>query len=215
MRKRAPQRQRVADGAGFLQRRDDHHVAEWPHRVGERVNSVRRNSIVIGDQNQWHESLDLTALIPRTLSPEPSAAPAVYSYNPDHELVALARRRTRSGGGRTGHAKRLLHHLLRPGRAHGWRAGRARDSSPRAGCSGSLFTALSVAYLVVFRGRFQARFEMPPPPNVDSLVGGLAIVQERLLPGVVGRVEVRGSSGARGTSATSCWMPASARGWPR
>jgi inner membrane protein len=57
-----------------------------------------------------------------------------------------------------------------------------------------VFTALSVAYLVVFRGRFQARFQMPPPPNVDSLVGGLAIVQERLLPGVVGKVEVRGSS---------------------
>ena len=55
------------------------------------------------------------------------------------------------------------------------------------------FTALSVAYLVIFRGRFQARFQMPPPPNVDSLVGGLAIVQERLLPGVVGKVEVRGS----------------------
>jgi membrane protein implicated in regulation of membrane protease activity len=57
-----------------------------------------------------------------------------------------------------------------------------------------VFTALSVAYLMVFRGRFQARFEMPPPPNVDSLVGGLAVVQERLLPGVVGRVEVRGST---------------------
>ena len=57
-----------------------------------------------------------------------------------------------------------------------------------------VFTGLSVAYLVIFRGRFQARFQMPPPPNVDSLVGGLAIVQERLLPGVVGKVEVRGSS---------------------
>ena len=56
-----------------------------------------------------------------------------------------------------------------------------------------VFTALSIAYLVIFRGRFQARFQMPPPPNVDSLVGGLAIVQERLLPGVVGKVEVRGS----------------------
>ena len=42
---------------------------------------------------------------------------------------------------------------------------------------------------------------MPPPPNVDSLVGGLAIVQERLLPGVVGSVEVRGSTwSARNTS---------------
>ena len=57
-----------------------------------------------------------------------------------------------------------------------------------------VFTVLSVAYLVIFRGRFQARFDMPPPPNVDSLVGGLAVVQERLPPGVVGKVEVRGSS---------------------
>ncbi len=57
-----------------------------------------------------------------------------------------------------------------------------------------VFSVLSVVYLVVFRGRFQARFEMPPPPDVDSLVGGLAVVQERLLPGVVGKVEVRGSS---------------------
>jgi membrane protein implicated in regulation of membrane protease activity len=42
---------------------------------------------------------------------------------------------------------------------------------------------------------------MPPPPNVDSLVGVLAIVQERLMPGVVGKVEVRGSMwSARNTS---------------
>ena len=56
-----------------------------------------------------------------------------------------------------------------------------------------LFSVLSVVYLVVFRGRLQAKMQMPPPPNVDSLVGVLAIVQERLLPGVVGKVEVRGS----------------------
>ena len=63
------------------------------------------------------------------------------------------------------------------------------------------FSVLSVAYLVVFRGRLQSKMQVPPPPNVDSLVGVLAIVQERLLPGVVGRVEVRGSSwSARNTS---------------
>ena len=63
------------------------------------------------------------------------------------------------------------------------------------------FSVLSVAYLVVFRGRLQSKMQVPPPPNVDSLVGVLAIVQERLLPGVVGRVEVRGSSwNARNTS---------------
>jgi membrane protein implicated in regulation of membrane protease activity len=57
-----------------------------------------------------------------------------------------------------------------------------------------LFSVLSVLYLVVFRGRLQAKVQIPPPPNVDSLVGVLAIVQERLMPGVVGKVEVRGST---------------------
>ena len=64
-----------------------------------------------------------------------------------------------------------------------------------------LFSVFSVLYLVVFRGRLQARVQIPPPPNVDSLVGVLAVVQERLQPGVVGKVEVRGSSwSARNTS---------------
>jgi membrane protein implicated in regulation of membrane protease activity len=58
----------------------------------------------------------------------------------------------------------------------------------------SLFTALSVVYLLLFRGRLQARMQVPPPPSVDSLVGVLAIAQERVAPGVVGRVEVRGSA---------------------
>lgn len=63
------------------------------------------------------------------------------------------------------------------------------------------FSVLSVAYLLAFRGRLQDRIQLPPPPNVDSLVGVLAIVQDRLLPGVVGKVEVRGSMWtARNTS---------------
>lgn len=63
------------------------------------------------------------------------------------------------------------------------------------------FTALSVVYLVAFRGRLQHTVQIPPPPDVDSLVGVLAIVQERLSPGVVGRVEVRGAAwSARNTS---------------
>jgi len=63
------------------------------------------------------------------------------------------------------------------------------------------FSVLSVVYVIVFRGRLQARIQMPPPPNVDSLVGVLAIPQESLSPGVVGKVEVRGSMwSARNTS---------------
>ena len=65
-----------------------------------------------------------------------------------------------------------------------------------------LFSVLSVASLAgPFRGRLQSAMQIPPPSNVDSLVGVLAIVQERLSPGVVGRVEVRGSMwSARNTS---------------
>ncbi|MGH9659425.1 MAG: NfeD family protein, partial [Bryobacteraceae bacterium] len=38
-----------------------------------------------------------------------------------------------------------------------------------------LFTAFSVAYLVLFRRRLQSRFQNPPPATVDSLVGVLAV----------------------------------------
>jgi inner membrane protein len=65
-----------------------------------------------------------------------------------------------------------------------------------------LFTVLSIVYLFLFRDRLQTRMQVPPQPGVDSLVGVLAIVQEPLSPGVVGKVEVRGSSwSARNTSA--------------
>jgi membrane protein implicated in regulation of membrane protease activity len=63
------------------------------------------------------------------------------------------------------------------------------------------FTVLSITYIVLFRRRLESRVRIPPPANVDSLIGVLAIVQERLLPGVVGKVEVRGSMwSARNTS---------------
>jgi hypothetical protein len=64
-----------------------------------------------------------------------------------------------------------------------------------------LFTVLSVAYILLFRRRLESKVQIPPASNVDSLIGVLAIVQERLLPGVVGKVEVRGSMwSARNTS---------------
>lgn len=66
---------------------------------------------------------------------------------------------------------------------------------------GLLFSVLSVVSLLVFRGRLKTTFQAPPPPNIDSMVGNLAVVQESLTPGVVGRVEVRGASwSARNTS---------------
>ncbi len=57
-----------------------------------------------------------------------------------------------------------------------------------------LFTGLSLVYLLLFRGKVQRRFETPATAQVDSLVGAVAIVQERILPGGVGRVEARGSA---------------------
>lgn len=57
-----------------------------------------------------------------------------------------------------------------------------------------LFTALSLGYLLIFREKLQARFQAPPPLDVDSLVGVLAVPQGAIEPGGVGRVEVRGST---------------------
>jgi membrane protein implicated in regulation of membrane protease activity len=64
-----------------------------------------------------------------------------------------------------------------------------------------LFSVLSVASLAILRSRLQSRVRTPPSSNVDSLIGDLAIPQEPLSPGVVGRVEVRGTTwSARNTS---------------
>ena len=49
----------------------------------------------------------------------------------------------------------------------------------------------SIVYLLLFRGRLQDRVELPAG-NVDTLVGELAIPRERIAPGGVGRVELRG-----------------------
>jgi inner membrane protein len=66
------------------------------------------------------------------------------------------------------------------------------------------FTVLSVLSLLLFRAPLQRMTQSPPSSNVDSLIGVPAIVQERLSPGVVGRVEVRGTMwAARNTSAVT------------
>jgi membrane protein implicated in regulation of membrane protease activity len=56
-----------------------------------------------------------------------------------------------------------------------------------------LFTATSIVYLLLFRGRLQKRFESPPVKAVDTLVGELAVPQERMQPGAIGRAETRGT----------------------
>ena len=57
-----------------------------------------------------------------------------------------------------------------------------------------LFTTLSLAYLLVFRRRLQRHMIASQRGELDSLVGTVAITQERLLPGAIGRVEARGSA---------------------
>ena len=54
-----------------------------------------------------------------------------------------------------------------------------------------IFSAASIGYLLLFRGRLRDRVELPAA-NVDTLVGELAIPRERIAPGGVGRVELRG-----------------------
>ena len=58
----------------------------------------------------------------------------------------------------------------------------------------SSFYGASVGYLLLFRRKLQKRVQTPPQVDVDSLVGVLAVPQEPLEPGAVGRVEVRGST---------------------
>jgi inner membrane protein len=66
-----------------------------------------------------------------------------------------------------------------------------------------LFTLLSVGYILAFRRRLQERMRVQTR-TVDSLVGDLAVPRERILPGAVGRVELRGSQWqAKNDSSTS------------
>ena len=55
-----------------------------------------------------------------------------------------------------------------------------------------VFTVTSIVYLLLFRGRLQDRVERPHA-RVDTLVGELAVPRERISPGDVGRVELRGT----------------------
>ena len=57
-----------------------------------------------------------------------------------------------------------------------------------------LFTVTSVVYLLLFRDRLQRRVQLPGANDVDSLVGEIALPHERILPGDVGRVELRGTT---------------------
>ena len=60
-----------------------------------------------------------------------------------------------------------------------------------------LFSAISVAGLALFRGRLLKTFQPDPQaPQVDNLVGEVAIATADFAPGGVGKVEFRGSGWA-------------------
>jgi inner membrane protein len=68
-----------------------------------------------------------------------------------------------------------------------------------------LFSAISVASLLIFRRRLLKWLQVDPQaPPVDMIVGEVGVAAEDLLPGKVGRVELRGAawSGRNITNAT-------------
>ena len=56
-----------------------------------------------------------------------------------------------------------------------------------------LFSASSIAYVVLFRERLRQRVLQPGKDNVDTLIGELAMPRETIPPAGVGRVELRGT----------------------
>lgn len=70
-----------------------------------------------------------------------------------------------------------------------------------------LFTATSIVYVLLFRGRVQQRVRLPESADADALVGELATPRERILPGAVGRVELRGTSWSARNDAPSSIEP--------
>ena len=57
-----------------------------------------------------------------------------------------------------------------------------------------LFTVLSITYVLLFRGRLRQSAQSPGGQTMDTLVGELAVPRERIPPGAVGRVELRGTT---------------------
>jgi len=58
-----------------------------------------------------------------------------------------------------------------------------------------IFSGVSIASLLLFRGRILARFDKEQPATpMDTFEGELAIPMDDLAPGAVGRAELRGTS---------------------
>ena len=70
-----------------------------------------------------------------------------------------------------------------------------------------LFTVFSVIYVLLFRGRLHEQVRHRHPSEVDTLVGELAVPRERIPPGAVGRVELRGTTWTARNEATEAIEP--------
>lgn len=158
------------------------------------MNTVRRYAVVIGDKNNWHESFDFTAL-------NPPGTATVNIYNPVYMEwwmwlaagLALVVAELATPGGF------VIVFFGIGALSVGLLALLEIVTSPPI--QFLLFSVISVASLAILRGRLQSRIKTPPSSNVDTLVGVVAINQERLSPGLIGRVEVRGTMwAARNTS---------------
>ena len=57
-----------------------------------------------------------------------------------------------------------------------------------------LFTVFSLVFVLLFRGRLQQRVQSSAKGNVDTLVGEIAVPREKIAPGGVGRVDLRGTT---------------------
>lgn len=57
-----------------------------------------------------------------------------------------------------------------------------------------LFTVFSIGYVLFFRGRLQQQVPYSTANNIDTLIGEIAVPRERILPGAVGRVDLRGTT---------------------
>jgi membrane protein implicated in regulation of membrane protease activity len=71
-----------------------------------------------------------------------------------------------------------------------------------------LFSALSIASLLLFRTRLlRAMQREPQSPPIDTLVGEIGSAVEALTPGAVGRVELRGTIWSARNAATVALAP--------
>ena len=70
-----------------------------------------------------------------------------------------------------------------------------------------MFSVLSVVSLVLFRARLLEMMQVDPQaPAVDSLVGEIGQLEGAILPGQIGRIEVRGAAWTA-RNATSSELP--------